>query len=146
MNPRRSPFTLAVLLSWVVLLLSCTVSAQHTVYITVTYHPDTQYCTQASNPPSGSPYLVDVPNGYYVSWVSAAANDPIDVKFAPGKSPFYETNSQNGSHSPSGPVGSGQANGLANTNRYYQSLMVGGHACNNVNGVGGAQQLGFVMR
>lgn len=156
MTSRQSRFTLAVFLSLVVMLLSCFLMGQTTapsaaskaatVNITVTYHADTHYCTQTSKPPSASAYLIDVPNNNYVSWVSAAANDPIDVEFAPGSSPFYEANSNYGLKAPKGPVQSGQANGTPGKNYYYQSLMVGANKCANVNGVGGAQQLGIVMR
>jgi hypothetical protein len=157
MTSRQSRFSLAAFVSSVVVLLSCALTGQTpapppaaataaTVNITVTYNAGTHYCTQTSKPPSASAYLIDVPNNDYVSWVSAAANDPIDVKFAPGSSPFYEANSNYGLKAPKGPVQSGQANGTPGNNYYYQSLMVGAKACANVNGVGSAQQLGIVMR
>jgi|SRR5271166_1212227 len=160
MTSRQSRLALAVFVSLVLVLLSCALTGQTpapptaaapaskavTVNITVKYNAGTGYCTQTSKPPSASAYLIDVPNNNYVSWVSDAATDPIDVKFAPGSSPFYEANSKYGRKAPKGPVQSGQANGTPGNNYYYQSLMVGAKTCANVNGVGGAQQLGIVMR
>jgi hypothetical protein len=145
MTSRQSPLTLAVLVSSIVILLSCSLSAA-TVDVDLVFDTSNGNCTQRFKNLGGvltSGFLVDpVPSGSPIKWTAkiktGAVETPatsFDIQFLPGGSPFYDYNSPGG-----GPVTSAPATGTNGTKHRYSSVTINGRDCNN------EHQLGIIMR